>query len=121
MTFNLVEPRRTKTTSGFDVVTAGTEGVTLIITPPVVDPVCGDVNPAGGGDGDVDILDTLRVLNMSVGLVVPTPKEKIAADVQPDNDPDPHGDGDVDVLDALRILKAAVGPATITSCGGPKL
>ena len=69
-------------------------------------------------DGDVDVLDALRTLKIAVGLVVPTPQERIAADVQPDNDPDPDGDGDVDALDALRILKKSVGLVTITSCGG---
>ena len=64
--------------------------------------------------------DALRALKISVGLVVPTPQERIAADVHPDNEPDPDGDGDVDVLDALRILKASVGLVDITSCGGPR-
>ena len=81
--------------------------------------VCGDVHPAGGGDGDDDILDALRKLKIAVGLVVPTARELIAGDVHPDNDPDPDGDGDIDVLDALRDLKASVGLVVITSCGGP--
>lgn len=78
---------------------------------------CGDVHPAAGGDGDIDVFDALRTLKMSVGVVVPTSSEQTAADVHPDNDPD--GDGDIDVLDALRNLKAAVDLVTITSCGGP--
>ena len=81
--------------------------------------MCGDVHPAGGGDRDVDVLDALRALKISVGLVVPTPREMIAGDIHPDNNPDPDGDGDNDVLDALRILKASVGLVAITSCGGP--
>lgn len=80
---------------------------------------CGDVHPAAGGDGDIDVFDALRTLKMSVGVVVPTSSEQTAADVHPDNDPDPDGDGDIDVLDALRNLKAAVDLVTITSCGGP--
>ena len=81
--------------------------------------VCGDVHPAGGGDGDVDVLDALRDLKISVGLVTADAREQIAGDVHPDNEPDPDGDGDIDVLDALRDLKASVGLVTITSCGGP--
>lgn len=81
---------------------------------------CGDVHPAGGGDGDVDVLDALRSLKIAVGIVVPSTGEQVAGDVHPNNDPDPDGDGDNDVLDTLRILKAAVGSATITSCGGPQ-
>ena len=61
--------------------------------------LCGDVHPAGGGDGDDDVLDAVRKLKMAVGLVVPTPRELIAGDVHPDNDP-PAADGDVDVLSA---------------------
>lgn len=99
--------------------------------------VCGDVHPAGGGDGDADVFDAHRMLKMAVGLIVPTPQEIVSGDIQPDNDPLPdleigaeaepdidpplHGDGDIDVLDALRSLKAAVGLVTITSCGGPVL
>ena len=41
----------------------------------VHDFVCGDVHPAGGGDGDDEVLDALRKLKMAVGLVVPTPQE----------------------------------------------
>ena len=67
----------------------------------------------------VEVLDALRALKVAVGLIDPTPRERITGDVHPDNDPEPDGDGDIDVLDALRILKASVGLATITSCGGP--
>ena len=82
--------------------------------------VCGDVHPSGGGDGDVDVLDSLRSLKISIGSVLPTTAEAVAGDLHPDNDPDPDGDGDIDVLDALRNLKATVGLVNITSCGGPK-
>ena len=81
--------------------------------------VCGDVHPAGGGDGDDDVLDALRKLKMAVGLVTPDERELIAGDVHPVNDSGPDGDGDIDVLDALRDLKAAVGLVEIASCGGP--
>lgn len=80
--------------------------------------VCGDVHPAGGGDGDVDVLDALQELKISVSLVTPDDQEQIAGDVHPDNTPDPDGDSDIDVLDALRVLKASVGLVEITSCGG---
>ena len=82
------------------------------------DVFCGDVHPAGGGDGDDDILDALRKLKIAVGLVTPDERELIAGDVHPENETGPDGDGDIDVLDALRDLKAAVGLVTITSCGG---
>ena len=85
----------------------------------VIVAVCGDVHPAGGGDGDDDILDALRKLKIAVGLVIPDEREMIVGDVHPDNDSGPDGDGDIDVLDALRDLKAAVGLVEITSCGGP--
>ena len=43
--------------------------------------VCGDVHPSGGGDGDVDILDALRILKFGTGLVTPDAREREAADV----------------------------------------
>ena len=81
--------------------------------------ICGDVHPAAGGDGDVDVLDALRTLKFAVALTTPDARELIAGDVQPDNTQDPDGDNDIDVLDAQRVLKAAVGLVSITSCGGP--
>ena len=106
--------------------TAGTSvapgaAVDLVLSRGTDDDVfCGDVHPAGGGDGDDDILDALRKLKIAVGLVIPDQREMIAGDVHPDNETGPDGDGDIDVLDALRDLKAAVGLVAITSCGGPR-
>ena len=80
--------------------------------------VCGDLHPAGGGNGDVNVLDALRALNIAVGSVTPDSRELKAGDVHPALS-DPAGDGDIDVLDALRILKESVGLVTSTSCGGP--
>jgi hypothetical protein len=80
--------------------------------------VCGDLHPAGGGDGDVDVLDALRTLKISVDLVTPDSWEATAGDVHPAT-AEPAGDGDIDVVDALRVLKDTVGLVTITSCGGP--
>ena len=77
--------------------------------------VCGDVSPAGCGDGVANVVDALRVLKISVGAVAATAYEQIAGDVNSDNEPDPDGDGDIDVLDALRVLKGAVGLVEITS------
>ena len=80
--------------------------------------VCGDVSPAGGGDGVANVVDALRVLKISVGAVAATAYEQIAGDVNSDNQPDPDGDGDIDVLDALRVLKGAVDLVEITSSEG---
>jgi hypothetical protein len=61
--------------------------------------VCGDLHPPGGGDGDVDILDALRTLQIAVNLVTPDARERAAGDVRPDRTPGPDGDGKIDVLE----------------------
>ena len=85
-------------------------------SPPAI--VCGDLSPAGGGDGALNVFDALRALKIAVVLITPDAREQIAGDVEPAI-LDPHGDGDIDVLDALRILNDVVGTVSITSCGGP--
>ena len=89
-----------------------TKDVTLTIV------VCGDVHPAAGGDGDVDVLDALRTLKIAVGLVTADVREQISGDIHPAI-AEPAGDGTINVLDALRTLNGAVGQVNINSCGGP--
>ena len=60
----------------------------------------GDVN----GDGSVDTLDAVKILNYTVDKVTLTENQLYVADV--------NNDGSVNALDALAIQKFAVGKIT---------
>jgi len=57
----------------------------------------GDVN----GDGQVNVLDVVRTVNIALGRVQPTDEERYAADA--------NGDGVINVLDVVRIVNIALG------------
>ena len=74
------------------------EDITLTYTaPPVDETVYGDVN----GDGDIDSLDALIVLQHIVGNKIEDEKHLAAADA--------YKDGEIDSNDALSILQFSVG------------
>lgn len=64
-------------------------------------PTMGDLN----GDGKVNIIDALKALQYSIGLLTPTNAELTRADVAPLVDGKPSPDGVLDTGDALMILK----------------
>ncbi|MCL6450108.1 MAG: Ig-like domain-containing protein [Acetobacteraceae bacterium] len=53
------------------------------------------------GDGTVDLLDAMRILNIALGRATPSDQEREAADAD--------GDGVVSVLDVVRVVKMALG------------
>jgi Zn-dependent metalloprotease len=57
----------------------------------------GDAN----GDGQVNVLDVVRTVNIALGRVQPTDEERYAADA--------NGDGVINVLDVVRIVNMALG------------
>ena len=59
----------------------------------------GDVN----GDGQINVLDVVRTVNIALGRVQPTEEERYAADA--------NGDGVINVLDVVRIVNIALGRA----------
>ena len=60
----------------------------------------GDVN----GDGKVDLADVVMARRFTLGLAVPSPAQKAAADVAPVGE----ADGVIDAADLLRILRKAL-------------
>ncbi len=86
--------------NGFDFKTGtGTVIPEFIVTPPTPKEIFGDVN----GDGIITIDDVTLIQKASIGLVVLTDKQMIAADVS--------GDGRISIVDATMIQKylAAAG------------
>ena len=67
--------------------------------------VLGDMN----GDGIVDIVDVMKVLQIAVGLATARADDYAKADVAPLKDGKPAPDGVIDVADALVLLEKAVG------------
>ena len=57
----------------------------------------GDVN----GDGQINVLDVVRAVNIALGRIQPTDEERYAADA--------NGDGVINVLDVVRIVNMALG------------
>jgi len=77
----------------------------------------GDVAPAGGGDGSLDVADVLRLLRFAVLLETPTAEELLRGDLAPAISEDDlqviDGDEIVDVSDVLLALQAAVDLAQL--------
>jgi len=68
--------------------------------------VCGDLN----GDGIVNILDGIALINIAVGGAQANPAQDIAGDVD--------GDGSLTVGDLIPLLKSITGwDGPITLCG----
>ena len=62
-----------------------------------VAPRKGDVN----NDGQINVLDVVRAVNIALGRIRPTDEDRYAADV--------NDDGNVNVLDVVRIVNIALG------------
>ena len=73
----------------------------------IVARVCGDLND----DGDVNIFDAIIALQITVGLIDPTPDQMILGDVV--------RNGVINVFDVILILQDIVGLAAIDGCGPP--
>ena len=70
---------------------------------------CGDLT----GDGQTNVFDAIALLQIIVGLVVPTEEQKERGDVAPLGNPD----GSIDIFDAILLLQHVVGLVNITVCG----
>ena len=57
------------------------------------------------GDNEVNVLDSLSILQQSVGKISLNEEQTLHADV--------NGDGNINVLDALMILHLTVGKITV--------
>jgi hypothetical protein len=86
--------------------------------------VWADVAPPGDPDGSVRIGDVVRLLRFTVGIEIPTPLERVAADVAPASPcrvelgrrrPDSDDAGDLDVSDVVVTLRATVGLLELAS------
>ena len=79
--------------------------------------VPGDVAPAPGGDGRVDIGDVVLALRAAVGLATITPELLARGDVAPGERVGTEhrviGDGVIDIADAVVLLQASTGLITI--------
>ena len=81
--------------------------MTLTMTPVAnAQGLCGDCDQ----NGIINVLDSLTAAQISVGLVTPTPSQRIDCDVD--------GSNTVDVLDALLISQFAAGLPTTLACPG---
>jgi hypothetical protein len=63
------------------------------------------------GDGQVDVADAMRALQISVGLITPTSWDLSHGDVGPLVEGKTHADGKIDISDVMLILKKSVGLA----------
>jgi cytochrome c peroxidase len=61
------------------------------------------------GNGVVEVVDALKALRIALGIVTPTPEERLHGDVAPLAGGFPAPDDRIDMADALVILRKAVG------------
>lgn len=82
----------------------------------------GDVAPAGGADGGVNVGDVIRLLRLAAGVEAATPLELLAADIAPaalvDDSVTPQrfsreGDGVITIADVVLQLRQAVGLSVV--------
>jgi len=69
--------------------------------------VCGDLT----GEGTVNVVDAITVLQIAAGLVEPTPIQLRVGDL--------NRDGNINVLDGITVLQISAGLVTISECGPP--
>ena len=69
--------------------------------------MCGDLN----FDDDVNVLDAIIALQITVGLIEATPFQMILGDVV--------RDGVIDIFDVIFTMQHIVGLTVIDSCGPP--
>ena len=86
----------------------------LHFTAPIAEPdittsfaigVCGDLN----GDDIVNVFDAIILLQIAVGLILPTPDQMVLGDL--------NQDGEINIFDAIIGLQIVVGLTTVSECG----
>jgi len=70
--------------------------------------LCGDLD----GNGQATVIDALRALRISAGIITPTASDLSHADVAPLVNGRPEPDGIIDIGDVEVILREAVGLVT---------